>query len=292
MFRRLRLFGTFLFFAISLSAQTVTVNSPGCLAGEEDFGFNGVDANGYNTYYNGFVNCNIYFDMANSKWILAYSGGDLYENTMATFPTPPSTALNPWTSVGICTGIEAIFYGDGTSNSLPVELISFEGRNQQGGVMLQWVTSSELQNEGFQIEYSADGGDWEILDFVAGLGDSRTNTSYEYFHATPSGGLVYYRLVQINTDGSESRSEIVPVQVQSSQLALAVYPNPVEEELIIALSKPERIEGVSIYNAVGQLIHHQQGQVERLAVSTLSSGIYFIRVAAAASILEKKIWKK
>jgi len=282
---------TFLFFTISLFGQTVTVNSPGCLAGEEDFGFNGMDANGYNTYHNGFINADIFFDMANNKWVLHYSSGDLYENTITTQPKPPSTALNPWVAVGLCTGLEAIFTGDGTTNSLPVELTRFKAANFEKGVMLNWDTESEIENEGFEIEYSKDGGSWEILDFVAGQGDYRGTFEYEYFHESPAPGMAFYRLVQINYSGSEIRSEIINTEVKSNTNGWSVYPNPVVDGIYVSTEKGNALEFVNIYNSFGQLVKTEKGGIYKIDLQDLSPGVYFIKTEMEGVLFEEKILK-
>jgi hypothetical protein len=121
---------------------------------------------------------------------------------------------------GICVGDPSI---------LPVELISFSARMENGGALLSWKTAAEINNEGFWVEKSLDGRAFEPLDFVPGAGNSITPNTYEYFDA----GFrqqAYYRLMQVDYDGAFTYSPIVSLFDQRSTHpglpAFHAFPNP------------------------------------------------------------------
>lgn len=110
---------------------------------------------------------------------------------------------------------------------LPVELVGFQGRATPGGVQLSWQTASERHNAYFAIERAI--GDsaatFSELGRVAGLGNSSQTHSYQYLDAAPN-SLNYYRLRQVDTDGTATYSPVVAVQASARSTAGA-YPVPV-----------------------------------------------------------------
>jgi hypothetical protein len=121
--------------------------------------------------------------------------------------------------------------GDQT-NPLPVTLVSFSTTRNGDNAKLVWATASEKNNRGFEVQVSGDGKAFRTLGFVASQG-SNSNTKLDYTYTdTEAGktGVRYYRLHQLDLDGTDSYS---PVRVVSfdggAALAteLSIYPNPV-----------------------------------------------------------------
>ena len=96
--------------------------------------------------------------------------------------------------------------GNMCSVALPVELLSFEGKNTEGGNLLTWATANEVNNKGFDVERSTGNGDWETLGFVKGNNKGSTYLFLDdkptaRFQTSPSVRLPsvsYYRLRQID----------------------------------------------------------------------------------------------
>jgi hypothetical protein len=95
---------------------------------------------------------------------------------------------------GTATGIN-----DGSTTQLPVKLIYFDAKYNQNNVEINWATASEINNNFFVIEYSADAQNWDVLAQVAGSGNSTEVLNYEYQHFTKDS--YYYRLKQVDFDG-------------------------------------------------------------------------------------------
>jgi hypothetical protein len=161
---------------------------------------------------------------------------------------------------------------------LPVELSYFKGENTTAGNLLTWQTASEENNEGFDIQRSADGKNWEILDFVAGNGMTLETQNYTFTDDAPLAGVNYYRLKQVDFDGQFEYSNIVNIQTieSSKHQTINIYPNPVTDELTI-----ENGQGTAIiYNAVGQSVQEVDIDASKvqLTVSELPQGIYTIHI--------------
>lgn len=119
--------------------------------------------------------------------------------------------------------------GDKT-NPLPVTLVSFSAARAGDNAKLVWATASEKNNRGFEVQVSADGKAFRTLGFVASQG-SNSNTKLDYAYTdTEAGkaGVRYYRLRQIDLDGTDSYSPVRAVSFDGSALAteLSIYPNP------------------------------------------------------------------
>jgi hypothetical protein len=119
--------------------------------------------------------------------------------------------------------------GDKT-NPLPVTLVSFSATRVGENAKLVWATASEKNNRGFEVQVSADGNMFRTLGFVASQG-SNSNTKLDYAYTdTEAGkaGVRYYRLRQVDLDGTASYSPVRAVSFDGSALAteLSIYPNP------------------------------------------------------------------
>jgi hypothetical protein len=158
---------------------------------------------------------------------------------------------------------------------LPIELLSFTDINTDGGQNnLTWVTASELNNSHFVIERSTDGTTFHSIGQVKG---NNKPSIYQFVDNQPF-ALTYYRLRQIDFDGTASLSNIVSVEQKGKGKGLTIYPNPVTN--ILSLENTEDDEEVGdfqILNLLGQqVLSGKTGQ--ELDVSALPQGTYVLRV--------------
>ena len=144
-------------------------------------------------------------------------------------------------------------------SALPVELTTFGAKIQKDGIHLNWTTASEINNEGFFIEVSKDGRYWQQLDFIKGNGTTELENKYNYTHRTPSLGVNYFRLKQMDLDGNHAYSDIKVTLWRggTEKLELVVIPNPVVDQLVPVLpfeyNESERID-YHIYDKMGRLV--------------------------------------
>ena len=80
-------------------------------------------------------------------------------------------------------------------------------------IILTWSTASELNNKGFYIERSADGRNWVEIGFVEGSGTTTQLNHYSFSDKNVAGLKLFYRLKQIDYDGSYSYSNIVEINI-------------------------------------------------------------------------------
>jgi hypothetical protein len=171
---------------------------------------------------------------------------------------------------GYCAG------GSCQSGLLPITLKSFEGRTIQGRVLLEWVTSSEQDNHHFRIERSQDGIQWQMLTKVAGSGNSYTEKSYQWTDNFPLPGPNYYRLVQVDHDGTEH-----PFRMISLEPAHPVFhfDLQVQDKLIqIAQNLKENVR-ITILDLQGKpLLHRELLPGSSTTFDDLNSGMYILHL--------------
>ena len=107
---------------------------------------------------------------------------------------------------------------------LPVELIGFNGKHDQGHNILTWQTATELNNDYFQVEHSFDGRYFESIGSVLGQGTSSTQHNYQFVHKNVKDGIHYYRLKQVDYDGQFEYSKIISIDFSND--GIIFLPNP------------------------------------------------------------------
>jgi hypothetical protein len=115
--------------------------------------------------------------------------------------------------------VQVLFhFNDFCGITLPIELLTFEGNHnyEQGLNNIEWKTASENNNYGFELESSLDGLNWEFLCFKNGNGESVVSTDYDYQHRTTN-TKTYYRLTQIDYNGSKSMVGIIVVYIKEQE---------------------------------------------------------------------------
>ncbi|WP_170172741.1 T9SS type A sorting domain-containing protein [Hymenobacter rigui] len=175
---------------------------------------------------------------------------------------------------------------------LPVTLVSFSAKVKGNQVALNWVTASELNNKQFEVQRSRDGRSFETILTREGKGTTNATTAYSEVDKKPLNGLSYYRLKQIDTDGSSSFSSTVAISFLNSG-EVTMYPNPVEDLLTIDLGGSA--EGVSavITDMTGRVISTQKlGADSKLNMTSLQTGTYLVTVGEGTAKVTRRIVKK
>ena len=188
-------------------------------------------------------------------------------------------------------------YGWGIINALsainlivvPVELTSFSAAYSEGRVNLTWVTATELNNFGFEVERRDEYSSYQTIGFVDGNGTSTNRLTYNFVDDNLTDNRYYYRLKQIDFDGSIEYSDEVFVEIgnlNDFQL-YQNYPNPFNPSTKIKYYIPHNsFVKITLHDILGSEIrtlvneNAQPGNYEILLDgSDLSSGMYFVRLS-------------
>jgi hypothetical protein len=185
-------------------------------------------------------------------------------------------------------------------NPLPVELLSFTGKNNAKENVLEWVTATEVNNDFFTLERGTDGYTFEEIATVKGAGNSHTIKSYKSLDKEPLNGINYYRLKQTDVDGTVKYAPNVIALRNEKEIDYTLYPNPVNKELVIYadLMDQENIN-ITITDISGRKVMEQKqfiiggGNAVSINTSQFSEGIYFVLLKRENSIMisQKKFVK-
>ncbi|TDB67571.1 T9SS type A sorting domain-containing protein [Arundinibacter roseus] len=210
----------------------------------------------------------IYTDEAGTTLAGTFTGTNTF--------TPNSTATTLYALVGngTCTFSVPFIYNP---SPFPVKLLDFTGGSGPKSILVQWSTSEETANKGFEIMRSTNSKSWERIGYVAGSGDSKSTKSYDFEDLAPKMGINYYRLRQLDLDGGNEESRIIAVRFLGEN-AFMVYPNPVENDLSIRMPAGTDIQKVQVLNAAGQPMNVNLNPAYGLSLATLPAGLYFIDV--------------
>ena len=191
----------------------------------------------------------------------------------------------------------------------PAELASFDGALQTDSVVLNWSTVSQTNNAGWRIMRSVDGETFEAVgNFVQGAGTSDALMNYSFEDKDlPGVDKVYYRLEQVDLDGSIAQSNVIEVLLGArmplpTEFAVNVYPNPFNPSTTISYDLPEGGPvTVVIYDVLGQQVRNLVSQVTSAGRYSIqwdardnhgrgvASGVYIAKVDAGTSTLSQKM---
>jgi hypothetical protein len=225
------------------------------------------------------------------------SGIPLTEPTSATLvSTDASSDLSRIRSICIRQGSAANYRGsvDGfrianswLNSTLPVKYTQFTSERNNDNIKLNWSTASEVNNNGFEIERSSNGTDFEKIGFVKGVGNSSRLNKYSFTDKNNS--FAYYLLKQVDFDGKYEFSKVLTVKSNESFVELS--PNPFNDNLVI--NSNTTIINAEIVDITGRVKMFEvvNSNTAKLNTSGLDNGVYFIRINNGEKVITKRIIK-
>jgi hypothetical protein len=172
---------------------------------------------------------------------------------------------------------------------IPVELTSFTASANYGEVNLHWITATETNNQGFEVQRS-NGSEFQTIAFIEGAGTTTESNIYTYSDKSVEVGKYSYRLKQVDFDGTFEYSNVVDVDVPApAEFALDQnYPNPFNPSTTIAfrLAVDSKVS-LKVFDILGQevatLLNSNfvaGGHSVTFDASALNSGVYLYRIEA------------
>ncbi|MDW7693233.1 T9SS type A sorting domain-containing protein [Flammeovirgaceae bacterium SG7u.111] len=185
---------------------------------------------------------------------------------------------------------------------LPVELESFSGKFEEDRVQLSFSTISEYDSDKFLIERSLDGRTFETIGEVNSEGYSNTRIVYSFQDTSPNLGVNYYRLTQVDFDGSTELSKVITVVAAASGIDFNIYPNPVSSNYFTVEGMgvaPNSIIPYVIYSSegvvvlTGELTSESSFSKHRIDIpSQLGSGLYILKLFVEGEGFTKSFLKQ
>ncbi|KAA3642577.1 MAG: T9SS C-terminal target domain-containing protein [Bacteroidetes bacterium] len=186
--------------------------------------------------------------------------------------------------------------------TLPIVLLDFTVVKIEDKVQIDWKTSSEINNDYFEIEHAANGVEFKKIALVKGAGNSNTELSYTAIHQTPEFGYNYYRLKQVDFDGKSKtyNSKVVYFNEIQGGGFINVFPNPVRNgALYLELKSPKAGSYlIDLVESNGKLILTKEVEIggrqklvrmELLQGLRIAKGVYYLKVKNNSSINNYKI---
>lgn len=158
-----------------------------------------------------------------------------------------------------------------TATALPINLISFEGKNTEGGHQLTWRTESEVNASHFEVERSLDGQKFDKMATVKAF--SKANT-YALMDKNITQNTQYYRLKMVDLDGAFKHSKIIALNAGKHKNVLTIFPNPTTHLLTIETTEEAERH---VINLLGQTVLRSKA-AQQIDVSALPLGTYFLKV--------------
>jgi hypothetical protein len=174
-------------------------------------------------------------------------------------------------------------------NPLPVLLEAFYASVNGNDVHIHWITATEINNAGFLIEKRIE-DEWKGEKFIEGKGTTTERSEYSYLDKELPAGKYYYRLKQIDRDGTYDYSDVLEVNVGTPELFMLHqnYPNPFNPVTTVEYSLAEEVDvEIKLYNVLGKevmvLVKEKKdtGKYKaELNGAALATGVYFCKMKA------------
>ena len=186
----------------------------------------------------------------------------------------------------------------GGTNPLPVEWLSFNAAKvDENSNLIKWSTASEKNNTGFEIERSFDGKIFNKIVFVEGNETKETVSNYSFTdqdNQLSTTAIVYYRLKQLDNNGTFSYSEIRAVESTTTAPVIDIYPNPAKAVLTIAISGYTGGANLELTDISGGKItlpsvDFKSESTTQINISNNKPGIYLLKMITPEKTYTRKI---
>jgi hypothetical protein len=271
------------------------------------FKFCSVNAGTYNVQFD-VVSCVFTGTSSGSQMaILRGTDNSMTNIWQATNPTQPATPIQTSPSFTLaangcaylvvdgfagdaCTYSYVLTETSGSCRLLPIELFSLNAVDKNKYVEITWATSSEINNDYFEVEKSTNGVDFFSIERIEGSGMSANAIFYSAKDYNPSSGVSYYRIKQVDFDGKFSFSKIISITRNASISDFLISPNPANENMNISFNSEFSIKAnVQILNYTGSKILSFETNIIKgeniipVEIKDIESGIYIIKISGENS---------
>jgi hypothetical protein len=243
-----------------------------------NYGYNNLGTSSGWTVVKADINAN---PMLQASWTLL---GQCVITSTPTFTQ--RTGLNPAPVVS-ANSFNHLYTTAQTEDPLPIELLYFTAAPDGEEVICKWATSSEINNEYYEVERSSEGTEFISLGRVTGYGAGTTTElhKYSFTDRDECKDVRYYRLRQVDIDGSAQYSSTVAVDCKRNSTIINVFPNPVLSDLIFSFYEgSEEQISVQVLDIIGNIVKEEVHMAKKgfntikSEITELSKGVYYLRL--------------
>lgn len=194
-----------------------------------------------------------------------------------------------------------LLHSRGSINSgqalLPIELLYFKGTLLDEQVLLSWQTVNEVDNDYMAVERSADGRVYQEIGRVQGAGTTNIPQSYQLVDEAPFRGTNYYRLRQVDFNGSVYYSPVVVVQLEGGGPNMVVFPTVTADWATVTLNGLSDQGGeLVVFNQVGQQVTSISLDTDEQSITISAadwvSGMYYVQLVLPNERITKQLIKR
>ncbi|WP_185152849.1 T9SS type A sorting domain-containing protein [Fulvivirga aurantia] len=249
-----------------------------------------------NTNYS--YNMTVYYDEAYLGTVSSESEPSLHisqdENISGTWTYNTSTVNTTSNTITVnnLTGFGR-FGGTSNSNALPVEYLTIKAIALENINQIKWATATEINSQAFIVERSTNGKDWLEIGEVAAAGNSSSKIDYDFTDYEPK-QVSYYRLNQIDYDGTENLSDVLKVTRDFDESVVSVFPNPFRKTILVRnLPQGEEVD-VQVSTIAGNNVYSQDIVVNnglKIELPELKDGVYVLKLTFGDQTILRKIMR-
>jgi hypothetical protein len=178
-----------------------------------------------------------------------------------------------------------------SGSALPIELVAFTGYEDGLVNVLEWETASEVNLYRYELESSADGINWTMVDAI----EPNKNTGLRKYQVSDQHPtrIQYYRLKSLDFDGSAQISKTIVIKrLPKLNEAFRIFPNPVEDQLELFDTNFGQSDSYKIVNTTNQIVMSGCLYDGRINVGYLPTGLYIIELKTSGQCFTNKFFKK
>lgn len=182
-----------------------------------------------------------------------------------------------------------------TDNVLPLELVFYQLKLTNKGILNTWQTKNEVNIDEIRIQRSDNGIDFKTI----GKAKPEQSKNYSYLDESTFdvNQNIYYRLMIVDNNGSATYSKVLSEKLNLNyQAGISIYPNPAKEGKINIQVKglPKGICYISVYNLLGirikELSFYFDGTLTNKSINLdVKPGSYLLNIKSSNYNETKKI---
>jgi hypothetical protein len=156
---------------------------------------------------------------------------------------------------------------------------------------LKWTTLQEINTDKFLVDRSLDGINFTSIGTVAAGGNSNREMSYKTIDPSPSTGINYYRIGQLDRDGKITYSNIRSLVFDGNSRTISISPNPAKDKIVVSIAGNEDAVQIDLLSTSGQKLatYTVNQEKNKIDLPDLAPGVYYIRVAGPNNTGIKKL---